>query len=236
MQISKVRLRMMRDTQSRVFLKELELEETELAKLVCDSLFNSDEEEMNCFLAEQSAILQELRKAFHFRFDLNARFTETAEFQPIFIDFLGPIVERCLAGGVALSAQKHKLQGKLFIRDESGIETEKEVNGHTDVLVLRRNELDDIFTDSDALKFHVELKSPFGALFQCGANAAKDQVVIETGVIAKMFSVYSSRRVLGGSPTCLPSPFWFARRKEKMNLTTSTSRTSRVDGWNRGPF
>ena len=197
MQISKVRLRMMQYTQSRVFLRELNLDEIELEKLVCDSLFNCEEEEMDSFLAEQSAILQELRKAFYFRFNAKARFTETTEFQPIFIDFLGPIVERCLAGGVTLSAQKNKLERKLFIRDESNIETEKEVNGHTDVLVLRCKEPTANFTDSDALKFHVELKSPFGALYQCNANAAKDQVVLETEIIAKMLSEESSRRALG---------------------------------------
>jgi hypothetical protein len=129
-----------------------------------------------------------------------ARFTETAEFQPIFIDFLASIVERCLAGGVALSAQKNKLEGKLFIRDESNIETEKEVNGHTDVLVVRREESAADWTDSDTLKFHVELKSPFGALYQRSANAAKDQVVIETEIIVKMLAAEGSgrcRRVFG---------------------------------------
>ena len=196
MQISKVRLHMMQGTQSRVNLKELELDEIELAKLVCESLFNSDDEEMNNFVQDQSAILRELRKAFYFRYKAGNKFTETAEFQPIFIDFLGPIVERCL-GGVALSAQKNKLEGKLFIGDDENRVTEKEVNGHTDVLVLRCKELADDWTDSNVLKFHVELKSPFGALYQCSASAAKEQVVIETEIIAKMLLGDSSRRVLG---------------------------------------
>ena len=160
LQISKIRLHMMQNTKSKVTLMELELDETELEGLVSDSLFNSDDEAMNNFVTEQSATLQELRKAFYFRFNDSDKFKETSEFQPIFIDFLKPILERFLAGGEALSAQKAKLVGSLFIGDENNEEAKKEVNGHTDVLVLRRGESAASWTDSDSLKFHAELKSP----------------------------------------------------------------------------
>ena len=69
LQISKIRLHMMQNTKSKVTLMELELDETELEGLVSDSLFNSDDEAMNNFVTEQSATLQELRKAFYFRFN-----------------------------------------------------------------------------------------------------------------------------------------------------------------------
>jgi len=200
LQISKIRLHMMQNTKSKVTLMELELDETELERLVSDSLFNSDDEAMNNFVTEQSATLQELRKAFYFRFNDSDKFKEISEFQPIFIDFLKPILDCFLAEGEALSAQKTKLVGTLFIGDENNEEAEKEVNGHTDVLVLRRGESAASWTDSDSLKFHAELKSPFGTLYQRNANAAKDQVVIETEIIAKMLAAEGSgrcRRVFG---------------------------------------
>ena len=200
LQISKIRLHMMQNTKSKVTLMELELDETELESLVSNSLFNFDVAAMNNFVTEQSATLQELRKAFYFRFNDSRKFKETSEFQPIFIDFLKPILDCFLTGGESLSAQKHKLVGTLFIGDENNEEAEKEVNGHTDVLVLRRGESAASWTDSDSLKFHAELKSPFGTLYQRNANAAKDQVVIETEIIAKMLAAEDSgrcRRVFG---------------------------------------
>jgi hypothetical protein len=144
---------------------------------------------MQNFLEQQIANLNCIRAAFSGLFEtLKCRsMNETRQFQSVFMLFLVQLIDALGLRYDVKVANGIKLEGKLHVDDMI-----KNMTGHTDVFVVDpvlKTETDPPTLNrliDGSLVLYVELKSPFGALYQSPAAAAEDQLLAESEAISQM--------------------------------------------------
>ena len=193
LQISRVRSKMLQNTESKLNIRLWELDEQDIIEVILDcSVFNSHDD-MEIFITEQSKILETLRRAMHFQFESTGSCcNEVTEFQPLLILFLEPFAEYFRSGSVVKCAQSLLLEGSLFIGGDSHEKVEKIIKGHTDVIVFDTHEDQTM----DHMVCHLELKPPCGPLHHSHSFKEKDQLMIESEIIGQMLA--NNFRVFGG--------------------------------------
>jgi len=196
MDLSKFRRHMSERTVSKLSVRRWIVSDAKIEKLVCSQLFEGSTSTMESFLLAKTEILDYLQRAFYYTKDAIDKIPEVRGFQPIWQKFLKSIVQDlgrfeyvCAAQG-----QKYKLACSMFVSEmDHSNETQSnsgkkiDIVGNTDILVFTNTSLvQGGSTEMSHVKFLIELKSPFGALCQSAATAAKDQLLVEMEALGQM--------------------------------------------------
>jgi len=204
-----------------------EIDEVAASALVCDALFESDVGRMQRFVNAQAAQITSLRRLLRYAEEKGCGATEAS----LLVFFLAFLKEFVAALDPMLSATLAQplLSLSLFVREEEGPPTMRTVNGRTDLMVwdttIGLHPLD------GGLRFHTELKKPFGKLYQKESEPEKDQTIVENeaifrmtgepvgGALSDLFCLAACICFAdpdgGGPEDCLPDPpsaHFFARR------------------------
>jgi len=196
--LNRMRRHMTQNTDSKVLLKELALDEVCLEDILCTDLFEGNRDSFNFFVSSQVDILNKLRQALY---HLGHRgiggaptsVREVNDLQPLAALFLHGLAKRFhpeVCVGFAQAASE-KLYGQLFVGESQESQIKRDVSGFAD-LIVRSNEHDGRFL------FLAELKTPGSDLCHSGAFAAKDQLVFELELYATMDCNHHPPFVLGG--------------------------------------
>ena len=196
--LNKMRRHMTQNTDSKVLLKELALNEVCLEDILCTDLFEGDRDSFNFFVSSQVDILNKLRQALYHlghRGSGGGRTSvrEVNDLQPLAALFLHGLAKRFhpeVCVGFAQAASE-RLSGQLFVGESRESQIKRDVSGFAD-LIVRSNEHDGRFL------FLAELKTPGSDLCHSGAFAAKDQLVFELELFATMECNLHPPFVLGG--------------------------------------
>ena len=198
LQLNKMRRHMTQNTDSKVLLKELALNEVCLDDILCTDLFEGDRDAFNLFVSSQIDILNKLRQALYHLGHRGSGGTPTSvrevnDLQPLAALFLHGLAKRFhpeVCVGFAQAASE-RLSGQLFVGESQESQIKRDVSGFAD-LIVRSNEHDGRFL------FLAELKTPGSDLCHSGAFAAKDQLVFELELFATMDCNNHPPFVLGG--------------------------------------
>ena len=162
-----------------------EIDEVAASALVCGALFESDVGRMQGFVDAHAARIASLRRLLRYAEEKGCGASE-ASLQIFFLAFLKEFVA-ALDPTLSATVAQPLLSLSLFVREEEGPPTMRTVNGHTDLMVwdttIGTQQLDE---GLHGLRFHVELKKPFGKLYQKKSDPEKDQTIVENEAIFQM--------------------------------------------------
>jgi hypothetical protein len=137
---------------------------------------------MQRFVNAQAAQITSLRRLLRYAEEKGCGATEAS----LLVFFLAFLKEFVAALDPTLSATlaQPNLSLSLFAREEEGPPTMRTLNGRTDIMVwdtkIGSQPLD------GGLRFHTELKKPFGKLYRKESEPEKDQTIVENEAIFQM--------------------------------------------------